>query len=118
MKHKTEDTLHLILNVALTTTCLTSYANRGGSANPGPWRGKEGAIEKHIAVKWHVIALHEAIEYLQHDCLTSHFYVTHYAGGAVLFNKNTFHSDIKVTSVYFHDTRDGQQQVLKEGQSG
>ena len=33
------------------------------SWNPGPWRGKEGAIEKHIAVKWHNIALQEAIEY-------------------------------------------------------
>ena len=36
------------------------------SWNPGPRRGREGAIEEHIAGKWHVIALQEAIEYLQH----------------------------------------------------
>ena len=46
------------------------------SWNPGPRRGKEGAIEKHIAVKWHIIAVQEAIEYFQHAYLTSHFYVT------------------------------------------
>ena len=46
------------------------------SWNPGPRRGREGAIEEHIAGKWHVIALQEAIEYLQHECLTNHFYIT------------------------------------------
>ena len=87
------------------------------SWNPGPRRGKEGAIEKHIVGKLHIIALQEAIKYLQHEFSTSHFHVTHFAGCAVLFNKDTFHSNIKVTSVYLHDTRDGQQQVVKEGQS-
>ena len=48
---------------------------------------------------------------------TSHFFVTHYGGCAVFFNKDIFHSDIKVTSVYLHDTRDGQQHVVKR-QSG
>ena len=32
--------------------------------NPGPRRGKGGAIEKHFAVKWHIITLLESIEYL------------------------------------------------------
>ena len=32
--------------------------------------------------------------------------------------RTLFHRDIKVSSVYLHDTRDGQQQVVKEGQSG
>ena len=36
------------------------------SWNPGPRRGREGAVEEHVAVKWHVIALQEPIEYLQH----------------------------------------------------
>ena len=31
------------------------------SWNPGPLRGKPGAIEEHIAGKWHVIALQEAV---------------------------------------------------------
>ena len=75
--------------------------------NPGPRRGKEGAIEKHIAEKWHRIALQDAIEYLQHEYLTSHFHVTHYAECAILFNKDTFHHDIKVSSIYLHDTGTG-----------
>ena len=70
------------------------------SWNPGPRRGKEGVIEKHIAGKWHIIALQEAIQYLQHESLTSHFHVTHNAGCAILFNKDTFHPDIKVRSIY------------------
>ena len=74
--------------------------------NPGPRHGKEGAIEKHIAGKWHVITLQEAIEYLDSEYLRNLFYVTQYAGCAILFNKDTFHQDIKVTSVYLHDTRE------------
>ena len=38
--------------------------------------------------------------------------------GAILFNKDTLHPDIKVTSAYLHDTKDGQQQDVKEGESG
>ena len=45
------------------------------------------------------------------------FVHTHFAGCVVLFNKDTFHSDIQVNSVYIHDTN-GQQQVAKEDQSG
>ena len=71
----------------------------------------EGVIEKHIG-------LQEAIEYLQHECLTNHFYITHFAGCAFLFNKDTFHSDIKVKSIYFHDSMNGPDQAVKEGQSG
>ena len=37
------------------------------SWNPGPRRGMEGAIEEHVAGKWHVIALQEATEYLEHE---------------------------------------------------
>ena len=76
------------------------------SWNPGPRRGTPRAIEKHIADKWYIIASQEAIEYLQHDCFMNHFYITHFAGCAVLLNKGTFHSDIWVNSVHVHDTRD------------
>ena len=48
----------------------------------------------------------------------NHFYITHFAGYVVLFSKETFHSDVQVNSVYIHDTRSRQQQVVKEGQSG
>ena len=70
--------------------------------------------------KWHVIAVQEAIEYLQHGCLMNHLYVTHFAGCAVFFffYKDTFHSDIIVKSMYLHDNRNGVHQVVREGQSG
>ena len=58
--------------------------------NPGPRRGKEGAIEKQIAWKWHIITLQEAIGYVDHDLLTNRLHVTHYGGCAVLFNKDPF----------------------------
>ena len=86
--------------------------------NPGPQRGKEGAIEKHIAVKWHIITLQEAIEYLDQEFLTNRFHVTQYGGCAILLNKDTFFSDIKVTSLYLHDLRYSQQDKVKEGETG
>ena len=88
------------------------------SWNLGPRRGRPGSIEEHIAGKWHIIASQEAIEYLQHECFMNHFYITHFAGCAVFFNKDTIHSDVRVNSVYIHDTRTRQQQVVKEAQSG
>ena len=75
------------------------------SRNPGPRRGTPGDIDKHIAGIRHIIALQEAIEYLQHECLTEHFYATHFAGCAILFNKDTYHSDLQVSSVYIHDVK-------------
>ena len=56
-------------------------------------RGKEGAIEKRIARKWHIITLQEAIEYVDHGLLTNRFHV------------NTFFFVVKVKSTYLHDTR-------------
>ena len=67
--------------------------------NPGPRRGKEDAIEKHIAAKWHIITLQESFENLDHDYFANRFFVIHYGGCAVLFNKETFHPEIKVSSV-------------------
>ena len=86
--------------------------------NPGPRRGKGGAIERHVAGKWHIITLQEAIEYLEHDFLTNRFHVTHYGGCAVLFNRDTFFSDIKVWSICLHDTRACEQDKIKDGESG
>ena len=61
------------------------------SWNQGPRRGSP--------------ALQEAIEYLQHERITNHYFVTHFACCAVLFNKDTFHSNLQVNSIYIHDTR-------------
>ena len=88
------------------------------SWNLGPRRGTPGAIEKHIAGKWHIIALPEAIEYLQLDSLTNHFHISHNAGCAVLFNKDTLCPDVRVCSVYIHDTKNGLQQDIRKGEAG
>ena len=63
------------------------------------------AIEEHIAGEWHNVALQETIEFLQHECLMNHLYFCHFAGCAVSFDKDTFHSDLWVDSVNIHDTR-------------
>ena len=43
------------------------------SRHPGPRRGTPGAIENHIAGRWHVIALQESVEHLQHDYVARQF---------------------------------------------
>ena len=86
--------------------------------NPGPRRGREGAIEKQIAGKWHVIPLQEAIEYVDHEYLTNRFHVTHNGGCAVLFNEDTFFPDVKVKSIYLHDIRRELPDKVVEGDSG
>ena len=88
------------------------------SWNPGPRRGNEGAFEKQIAGKWHVITLQEAIEYFDHELLTNKFHVTHHGGCAVLFKKDTFYPDIDVKSHYFHDTRRELLDKVMEGDQG
>ena len=85
--------------------------------NPGPRRGKEGAFERDIAGKWHVITLQEAIDDVDHDIFTNRFHVTHYGGCAVLFNTETFYPDIEVKSLYFHDTRRELPDKVLEGDS-
>ena len=86
--------------------------------NPGPRRGKEGTIEKQTAGKWHIITLQEAIEHVDHELLTNRFHVTHYGGRAVLFNKDTFCPDVKVKSMYLHDTRRDLPGKVMEGDQG
>ena len=65
----------------------------------------------------HHLTLQEAIEYLEHDFLTDRFHVTHYGRCAILFNKDTFFSDIKVSSFYLH-TRTCAEYKKTEGESG
>ena len=90
--------------------------------NPGPRRGKEGAFEKQNAGRWHVITLQEAAEYVDHVLLTSRFHVTHHAGCAILFNKDTFYSNIDVKSIYLHDIRrvapPGFRRLAQQGEHG
>ena len=53
-------------------------------------------------------------------CLMSknRFHVTHYGGCAVLFNKDTFYTDIEVKSNYLHDTRRELPDKVMEGDPG
>ena len=44
--------------------------------------------------------------------------MTHFAGCAILFNKDTFHPGISVESIYLHDTRRGVQDQIVEGEQG
>ena len=83
--------------------------------NPGPRRGGEGGIEKKFAGKWHLITLQEASDYIEHEILHERFHVTHFAGCAVLFNKDTFYPDITVKSIY---TRRGVQDHIVEREHG
>ena len=86
--------------------------------NPGPQRRKEDAFEKQNAGKWHIVTLQEASDCADHDILQERFHVTHYAGSAILFNKDTFYPDISVKSIYLHDTRRGLQDQVVEGEQG
>ena len=86
--------------------------------NPGPRRGTEDAIEKQIAGKWHLVTLQEASDYVNHAILHERFYVTHFAGCAVLFNQDTFYPNIDVKSKNLHDTRRRLQDPIVEGEHG
>ena len=44
--------------------------------------------------------------------------MAHFAGCAILFNKDTFYPDISVKSFYLHDTRRGLQDQVVEGEQG
>ena len=68
-------------------------------------------------MKWHIVTLQEASDFVEHDILHVRFHVTHCAGCAILFNKDTFYPDISVKSIYLHDTRrDVQDQVVEREQ--
>ena len=63
--------------------------------------------------------MQETSDNVDHELLTNRFHVTHYAGCAILFNKDTFHPDIDVKSIYLHDTRrELPDQVMEEEQGG
>ena len=105
-------------NKHLSTQSLVQKRLSIYSWNPGPRRGKEDAFEKQIAGRWHVITLQEASEYVDHGILLGRFHVTHDAGCAILFNKDTFYPNIDVMSIYFHDTRRDLPDQVVEGEKG
>ena len=52
------------------------------------------------------------------DILTGRFHVIHYAGCAILFNKDTFNTNNDVKSVYLHDTRRDLPDQVMGGEQG
>ena len=91
-----ETSLPLLSRMASTNTFLLNHLCRGGSASTTGTLGPvvERKKEKQIAMKWHVVTLQEASDDVDHDILQKRFHVTHYAGCAILFNKDTFYPDI------------------------
>ena len=87
--------------------------------NFGPRRVKDAiekqiaAIEKQIAGKWHCMTLQEVSDYVEYEIFHERFHVTHFAGCAILFNKDTFYFDISVKSIYVHDTMRGRSYCLR-----
>ena len=75
-------------------------------------------LRKKLRGIWHTVTLQEASDYADHDILQERFHVTHYAGCAILFNKDTFYPDINVKSIYLHDTRRGLPDQIIEGEQG
>ena len=86
--------------------------------NPGPRRRKEDAFERQISGRWHIITLQEASDNVDHELLTNRFHVTHYAGCAILFNKDTFYPNIDVKCINLHDTRQELPDQVMEGEQG
>ena len=65
-----------------TITFPVNHLCRGGSART------TGTLDPQIAGKWHIITLQDASEYVEHEILHERFHVTHFAGCAILFNKD------------------------------
>ena len=115
--------LHLLKHPASTNSSLLNHLCRRGSVftagTLGPDEVGKDAIEKQIAGKWHFITLQEASDYVEHEILHERFHVTHFAGCAVLFNKDTFYPDISSNRSAF-TTRDDVCKIIlsKENMDG
>ena len=75
-------TLHHTKNTVSTPTCQPiDRTDKAQHLQLEPWIStwKKRVIGRHIAGKWHIITLQQAIEYLEHDFLTNRFHLTHYS---------------------------------------
>ena len=108
------------MNIPLITVSLRGSASRHVSACTVGTQHLEEVLlgPSRISSQGHGPSLRfkEAIGYLQHGRLKRHFFVIHFAVCAIMFNKDTFHSDIQVGSVYVHDVRKSPSN--HEGQAG
>ena len=99
------------LSTIWTTTWPTAH-----SSKPVP-ASYVGILDHDVARpagRWHIIALQDALDHLQHDRLARQFHISHFAGCPVFFGKHTFDSDLGVSSVCIHDV-DMKRQVEEGG---
>ena len=86
--------------------------------NPGPRRGKKMPSRSKSQAGGTSSRYKKQSEYVDHDILTYRFHVTHYGGCPILFNKDTFHPNIDVKSIYLHDIRRDFPDQVMEGEQG
>ena len=99
----------------LVRMCRGDSASTTGTLDPD---GEKKMPSRRIAGRWHIITLQELSDYVDHELLTNRFHVSHYAGCAVLFNNDTFYSNVDVESIYLHDTRRDLPDQVMEGEQG
>ena len=90
--------LHLLTRTVPISTLLPVRLGRGDSAST------TGTLDpvremKMPSNRWRINTLQAASDYVDHELLTNRFHVTHYAGCAVLFNKDTFFPNVDVKSI-------------------
>ena len=74
---------------------------------------------KHFATRAIVQRRLEASDYVDHERLTNHFHVTHYAGCAESSSTRTPPTpNVEVKSIYLHDTRRDLPDQVMEGEQG
>ena len=124
VKHLPEGTTRQLKSITSTAACQTAhpYKKKKGRASATGVQdrgvGKRVLSRSKLQGNWHINTLQEAIEYVDHELLTNRFHVTHNGGCAVLFNKDAFLPDVKVKSIYLHDTGRALPDKVTEGDSG
>ena len=110
----------LLSPVVSTNTFSSQLLCRRGSAFTTGTMGPDDLRKmlSRIKLQESGISLRKASEYVEHEILHERFHVTHFAGCAILFNKDTFYPDISAKSIYLHDTRRGVQDQIVEGEHG
>ena len=68
--------------------------------NPSPIRGSPGTIQNHVAGRWHMVALQESAEFLEHEDTTLPVACGSLPRLRYSFNKHTFEPHLEVNSVY------------------
>ena len=87
------------------------------SSGPRRGRGTPVLLRNKLRVNGTLLLCKNPSNSCSTNTLPTHFYVSHFAGCAILYDKDTISSDLLGSSVYIHDRKSGQH-VVKEGQNG